>query len=171
MIRFLLLALCCAPAFADTYAGLQQREIKALTAEEMQGYLEAKGMGLAKAAELNGYPGPSHVLEHADALGLDPAQREATRAIFATMRERAMAAGVRLVAQERELDRRFASGHIDAAGLSAALAQIAATQAEIRGAHLSAHLEQKALLSARQIAAYNRLRGYDAPAAHRSHAH
>lgn len=43
---------------AEPYAGQQSRDIKALSDEEMKGYLTGAGMGFAKAAELNRYPGP-----------------------------------------------------------------------------------------------------------------
>lgn len=47
------------------------------TLSEMQavGFLAGREMSLALAAELNGYPGPMHVLEHAASLGLTPEQR------------------------------------------------------------------------------------------------
>ncbi|MGH7485986.1 MAG: hypothetical protein ACREMY_10365, partial [bacterium] len=48
---------------ATPYAGQQSREIKALSQEEAAGLLAGKGMGFAKAAELNGFAGPAHVLE------------------------------------------------------------------------------------------------------------
>jgi hypothetical protein len=38
------------------YVGQEFREIKALSPQEISDYLSGKGMGLAKAAELNGYP-------------------------------------------------------------------------------------------------------------------
>ena len=49
-------------AAPSPYAGEESRSIKALSAEEIQDYEAGKGMGFAKSAELNGYPGPSHVL-------------------------------------------------------------------------------------------------------------
>ena len=52
------------------YAGQEQRAIKALSDEEIRDLLDARGMGLAKAAELNSYPGPLHVLQLANELGL-----------------------------------------------------------------------------------------------------
>jgi len=39
-----------------TDAEQETREIKALSTEEVDGYLKGEGMGLAKAAELNGFP-------------------------------------------------------------------------------------------------------------------
>jgi len=50
------------------YVGQEQREIKSLSPDEVKDYLAGKGMGLAKAAELNHYPGPAHVLELASQL-------------------------------------------------------------------------------------------------------
>ena len=48
-----------------------------LTEEEIASYREARGMGLARPADINGYPGPLHVLEQAEALGLSDDQRAA----------------------------------------------------------------------------------------------
>ena len=61
-------SMSAAASSAATYAGQQNRQIKALSAQEQQDWLEGKGMSLAKAAELNRFPGPMHALEHADAL-------------------------------------------------------------------------------------------------------
>ena len=58
-------------AFAQSpYAGMQARSIKALSEQQIADLKAGRGMGLALAAELNGYPGPAHVLEVADQLGL-----------------------------------------------------------------------------------------------------
>lgn len=64
MFRTLLacmLALLTVSTTADSqspYVGQESREIKALSPQEISDYLSGKGMRLAKAAELNGYPGP-----------------------------------------------------------------------------------------------------------------
>ena len=39
------------------YTGQEKREIRALSKEEVHGYLSGDGMGFAKPAELNHYPG------------------------------------------------------------------------------------------------------------------
>jgi len=44
---------------ASPYAGSENREIKALSTDEIASYLQGKGMGFAKAAELNHHPGPA----------------------------------------------------------------------------------------------------------------
>ena len=46
------------------YAGQQARSIKALDDAEIDTLLNGRGMGLARAAELNHYPGPKHVSSH-----------------------------------------------------------------------------------------------------------
>lgn len=48
-------------------------------------------MGLAKAAELNGYPGPLHVLELAVDLSLTAEQKAATETLFKSMQVRVQA--------------------------------------------------------------------------------
>ena len=178
-IVVLILEALSKPALAQTsstpYAGERTREIKALSPEEIARYLEGHGMGFALAAELNRHPGPKHVLELAKELGLDARQARKTQAIYDAMHARAVALGRDLVAKERELDRLFASGSVDAAGrartasLAAAVREIARLQGEIRLAHLAAHVETRAVLTPAQIAKYDELRGYgksDAPVEH-----
>jgi hypothetical protein len=59
---------------ANPYAGQQTRSIKALSPEDIDELRKCAGMGLAKAAELNGYPGPLHVLALTKELRLTPDQ-------------------------------------------------------------------------------------------------
>jgi hypothetical protein len=51
---------------------MEQRAVKGLSAQQIADLRAGKGMGLALSAELNGYPEPMHVLEHAEALKLTP---------------------------------------------------------------------------------------------------
>ena len=53
-------------------------------------------MGLALAAELNGYPGPMHAIELADRLELSPEQRARLRALFDAMKAETIPIGARL---------------------------------------------------------------------------
>jgi len=150
-----------APPAGAPYANQQEREIKSLSAEEVQGYLAGKGMGLAKPAELNGYPGPAHVLEMAEQIGLTAQQRSRTQALFDAMQAKAAASGRQWIEEERALDRLFASRTATPANLALSLERIAALQAKVRAAHLEAHLAQADILTAAQVEAYVRLRGYD----------
>lgn len=154
------------PQAAPTpYAGQQARNIKALSAQEAQDLIDGKGMGLAKAAELNSYPGPMHVLELAQPLKLSDAQRDGSTRLMATHKDEVRALGRQLVDAERELDQAFATRRIDAASLTSHLQRIGALQAAIRDAHLQTHLKQAALLTPAQVAQYNQLRGYGDDAA------
>ena len=94
------------------YTGLEQRAVKALSEQQIADLRAGRGMGLALPAELNGYPGPSHVLENADALGLSAEQRERTKGLFDAMKAEAVPVGERLIEQETKLDRLFADREI-----------------------------------------------------------
>lgn len=166
----LALALATGPALAETpaYAGQQARAVKSLSAQEVGDLLAGRGMGLAKAAELNHYPGPMHALELRDALALTSDQTRTVEAIFARMRDAARPLGARIVEHEATLDRRFAVGRITPDELRAGSA---AMQGELRAVHLAAHLETRAALTPEQVARYDVLRGYGEPSPAGGHAH
>ena len=53
-------------AIHSPYTGQEARGIKALSQDDIEGLLSGAGTpfgGMAKPAELNGYPGPRHVLD------------------------------------------------------------------------------------------------------------
>jgi Spy/CpxP family protein refolding chaperone len=152
------------------YAGLEQRPVKALSEQEAADLLAGRGMGFALSAELNGLPGPRHVLDLADALRLDAAQRAAIGRLFEEMRDSAVALGRRVVEREAALDRLFAAPRPDEAAIKAAVAEIAALRGDLRFLHLGYHLTTRDLLTPEQIAQYRQARGYGpaqpAPAGH-----
>jgi Spy/CpxP family protein refolding chaperone len=122
-------------------------------------------MGFAKAAELNGYPGPKHVLDLALQLNLTETQRQQVQSIFDRMSAAAKPLGAELVERERLLDQLFQSGEITPERLATETEVIAELQGRLRWVHLTAHLETRALLNPDQIALYEQLRGYGDPAA------
>ena len=142
------------------YTELESRQIKALSGQEVMGYLAGHGMGYALAAELNGYPGPKHVLELSDELGLSPSQHRRVSEIFDSMQSAAAALGEKIVATERALDAAFAGDTISRASLEETVVDIAGLEGRLRAAHLAAHLETRALLDPRQVHRYGTLRGY-----------
>ena len=148
------------------YRGQEGREIKTLSLEEIRALQAGEGMGLAKAAELNGYPGPKHVLELAEALELSEEQRARTREAFERMKENAVALGSAIVEKESALDRMFRERVIDPEKLEAAVGEIANLQGRLRLAHLEAHLELESVLTQDQISQYVALRGYHDPSQH-----
>jgi len=144
----------------SAYAGRPSSSIKALTPDEVAGYLDGAGMGFALAAELNGYPGPRHVLDLADSLGIDGERRAAIQTIFDGMNAEARALGAAIVAAEAGLDSAFAEARITDEALGNQVAQIAVLQGQLRTVHLAAHLAVAGLLTADERHAYRRLRGY-----------
>lgn len=151
-------------AHGSPYAGATEaREIKALSPDEVQGFLAGEGLGFALAAELNGLPGPRHVLDLAHDLSLTPEQRVAVEDVYAGMSEQAQELGTRLVGEERHLDHMFADGHAVPSSVTARTAEIGRIRGELRAVHLVAHLETAEILTAEQVEAYGRLRGYEGP--------
>jgi Spy/CpxP family protein refolding chaperone len=145
---------------ASPYAGEETREIKALSAEEQRAWREGQGMGLARAAELNGHPGPMHVLEHAAALALTEPQQQQTRSLMERHKAEVRALGAELVEAERQLDDLFRSRRATAKGIEDLTHRIGQLQARIRASHLVTHLEQTGILRPEQVAQYQRVRGY-----------
>jgi hypothetical protein len=156
---------------ASPYVGQEARNIKALSSDDVEALRTGQGMGFAKAAELNGYPGPAHVLALADQLHLTPGQLARTRAIEASMRSKAKTIGAELIDAEAQLDTLFASKRVDDRSLQASLRHIGELQSSLRQAHLEAHLAQTALLDADQTARYMELRGYEHPSTEDAHQH
>jgi Spy/CpxP family protein refolding chaperone len=167
-----LLLTSAAAANAQTpYAGMQTRPIKALSEQQVADLSAGRGMGLALAAELNGYPGPVHVLELADKLDLSPDQRASIQRLFDSMKAKAVPLGSRLIEQEADLDKQFAGHTVTPDSLRASTAAVAATQGALRETHLKYHLSTVAVLSPGQIQRYAELRGYGSEAGLTEHHH
>ncbi len=130
-------------------------------------------MGLALPAELNGYPGPHHVLDLADRLGLTVEQRTEAQRLFGEMQVQAILLGEQVIASEAALDRLFAEGITSNASVEAAAIEAGRLQAALRAHHLGYHLAMRDLLEPDQVQMYQRLRGYAAsdpsPGHHRRH--
>ena len=142
------------------YAGGESRAVKSLSADDVAELRRGGGWGLAKAAELNGMPGPFHLLELKDEIPLTREQVTAITAIYERMREAAVAEGEHFIAAEWALEDAFRAGAVTEKALRALLTDIARSRARLRFIHLSAHLETPALLTHEQIARYDALRGY-----------
>jgi Spy/CpxP family protein refolding chaperone len=147
-------------AETSPYARWQERTIKALSPQQIEDYLAGRGMAMALPAELNGYPGPRHVLDLAGELALTPEQLVQTEVLFEDMRRQASELGARIVAHEAELNELFAFGTADGARVREAAAALGLLNGQLRAHHLSYHLAMRNLLEPSQIEQYQRLRGY-----------
>ena len=134
--------------------------IKAFSDEEIQGLRNGEGMGMAKTAEFNHYPGPRHVLDMADQLQLSKTQRLQAQKIFDRMHGEAVRLGKLIIEKEQELDNLFAKKESDEKKIKTLVQEIARLQGELRFIHLQAHFRMKPVLSPEQISQYDLLRGY-----------
>jgi len=135
--------------------------IRSLTPEQVGQIERGEGAGFALPAELNGVPGPRHVLDLAAELDLTPAQVAEVEAVFAAMRAESITAGGRYLDAVLALEEGFRDGTLTADDLPARVAEVKRLEGELATTHLAAHFETAALLTPEQIAAYGRLRGYE----------
>jgi hypothetical protein len=142
------------------YVGLETREIKSLSDADLEELRRGGGWGLALPAELNGVPGPAHLLELRDDLELSEEQVAAIEDVFSEMQAEARDAGERFIAAEQAIEEAFRAGNLELDRLRALIVAAAEVRAELRFIHLSRHLAMPPLLKAGQIARYNELRGY-----------
>lgn len=152
------------PALTDTnhqpYKGLESRDIASLSPNDIEQLQNGAGWGLALPAELNGYPGPAHVLELQAYLGLTPSQITDMQAIYDVMKIEAVVEGNALIQAESDLDQGFKSGDLSPSTLRTLIAAAEAARATLRYIHLSRHLLSFDVISAEQSAKYSQLRGY-----------
>ena len=159
--------------FAATFLAVcaAQATAQHLSPDQVKQYLAGAGMGYAKAAELNHFPGPMHVLELADKLGLSEQQRAATERLMQAHKAEARAIGEQLVESERELEALFRSGRVDEAALARAVRTAAALEGEYRLSHLETHRRMRAVLTSEQVKRYDELRGYAGEKGHQQRKH
>lgn len=142
------------------YAHGQSAEIPSLTAEEVRELREGDGMGLARAAELNRFPGPRHLLDLKKELDLAGDRVRRVETIYAKMKARAVAKGEEILRAERHLADLFASGRPSATEVTRMTGHLAVMRGELRAIHLLAHIEATRELTPGQVESYQRLRGY-----------
>src|SRR5690606_20511315 len=156
LLLAVVLAAGCASAPSPGTPGTGSRT---LSPQEVNGLLAGHGMSMAAAAEINGYPGPQHVLELKEELGLTPDQRFATSRLVGLVLGQARALGQRVVDAEKRLDEDLARGDLRADQVRARLETIATLRSQLRFTHINAHIEQKKILTPEQIRRYYELRG------------
>ncbi len=142
------------------YAGQQDRSNKALSAKDIDDYKNGKGMGFAKSAELNHYPGPLLLRQMAAVIQLTSGQLAGIRAIEQAMKAAATALGRKVLEHEHALDALFAEGSATPLTVRRLSWEIGCLRGELRSVHLEAHVLVRPLLTQHQVVTYDRLRGY-----------
>lgn len=149
-----------APTYRSDYMGQEKRLIKSLSKYDIQQLRAGKGWGLAKAAELNGMPGPAHILQMKNKIGLTKSQEQKVKALFNDMQANAIPLGNKLIALEKKLNKSFANKNITPQSLNKQLNSIANVRKKLRFVHLATHLKTTNILTPHQTNEYNWLRGY-----------
>lgn len=152
--------LLVAQSLQISHADQQVGEVRTLSKNEIQGLLNGDGMGTARAAELNHYPGPRHVLDFAPQLQLSEVQRNKAQEIYGRMHKEAVRLGRAILLKEEELDHLFKKNEVDSHKFRTLVTEIARLRGELRLVHLFAHMEMKPVLSKGQIQKYDELQGY-----------
>jgi hypothetical protein len=146
------------------YVGQELRDIKSLSDDDIQSLQNGTGEafgGMAKLAELNGYPGPRHVLDMASELQLTDRQIMEIERIYQNMSNNAKSIGADIIDIEQDMDGAFANKTITEENLKLMLDKSADLYGQLRFVHLSAHLDTIQMLTIEQGQMYNTMRGYD----------
>jgi Spy/CpxP family protein refolding chaperone len=148
-LRLIILPLCTFCIFHFTVAQVPA---------DKDALLNGEGAGQAKYAEMNGFPGPKHVLELADTLNLTKEQKESMQKLFDEMAEKAKSLGKKIVELEEQLNDDFEKGTATEASVKRTSVAIGELRGELRAVHLNAHLKAKKILLPQQIELYKSLR-------------
>jgi hypothetical protein len=146
------------------YSGQEQnRTIKSLSSEDILSLQTGTGNafgGIALLAELNGYPGPRHILDLANELGLNTEQKQNITTIYNSMKNQAIILGNEIISIEKIANDAFANRSITDTQLKQLISESAQKYGELRYVHLSTHLSMQNILTPEQVSLYNQLRGY-----------
>ena len=142
------------------YESLLYTEIRGISEDDIEGYRAGAGLGFALPAELNGYPGPRHILDFSDELKLNSDQLEEIQGLYDEMLPQAIDLGEQILQAEAELELAFREETITPEYLETQLDFIEGLRSGLRYVHLSTHLSTITILTTHQIQQNNVLRGY-----------
>jgi hypothetical protein len=146
------------------YTAEQNRTIKSLSDTDILSLQSGTGEvygGLAKSAELNGYPGPRHVLDLASELNMTEEQQIGIEVIYNNMRNQAVPVGLQIIEIEKQVENSFANNTIREQSLQMLLDLSSHLYGQLRYIHLSSHLKVMDALTPQQVNTYNEIRGYE----------
>ena len=148
------------PQSTSPYTGLLDNPIRGLSVEEISDLETGAGAGFARAAELNGYPGPRHILDLQDQLELSEDQLTQVKTLYEEMNGEARYLGAEVLQMESGLELAFRDQTIGEDSLALQVTALAEKYGELRALHLRTHLVAVDLLTPHQLVLYNQLRGY-----------
>jgi Spy/CpxP family protein refolding chaperone len=134
--------------------------IPSLTYEEYMNYKMGKDPGMAKAADMNNYPGPMHVLNWEKELKLSVNQKSQIQSIYDIMKKKTAEMGDLIFKEEKKLNDLFASGKANEGSIIYYSNKIGLLQGELRNTYLQAHLKTQQMLTIDQVKKYRKLRNY-----------
>ncbi|MGH9912284.1 MAG: hypothetical protein ACRD4W_07565 [Nitrososphaeraceae archaeon] len=146
------------------YTAEQNRTIKSLSGTDVLSLQSGTGEvygGLAISAELNGYPGPRHVLDLASELNVTEEQQIGIEVIYNNMRNQAVLVGLQIIEIEKQVENSFANNTIKEQSLQMLLDLSSHLYGQLRYIHLSSHLKVMDALTPQQVNTYNEIRGYE----------
>lgn len=114
--------------------------LSGISEDEKTALLAGSGLGAGMIAMMNGYPGPKHVLEMGEELGLTAEQKEELGTLFAKRKASFVEMGRELVKKDEELTAMFAAGSVDTGEVEKLSREIGQLQGELRAGHLNAHV-------------------------------
>lgn len=152
-------------ALHSPYAGQEKRSIKALPQADVEALLAGAGTpfgGMAKPAELSGYPGPRHVLDAVEAEEFEVTAKQKARIeeLYEEMKTQAITLGEKIISIEQRIDDEFADKTVTIGRLRENVASSADMYGQLRFVHLKYHLKMVDVLTPEQVERYNTLRGY-----------
>jgi hypothetical protein len=145
------------------YAGQENRIIKSLSPADIESLQTGTGDafgGMAKLADLNGYPGPRHVLDLANELELSNGQKANITTIFDNMKKKAVDLGEEIVNVEKIANEEFINKTITDSQMKQLIFKSSEIYGQLRYVHLSTHLKMLGILTPEQVNLYSNLRGY-----------
>ena len=145
------------------YTGQENRIIKSLSPEDIESLQTGTGDafgGMAKLAELNGYPGPRHVLDLANELELNNKQKANISTIYDNMKKKAVDLGQEILNIEKIANEGFMNKTITDYQMKQLIFKSSQIYGQLRYTHLITHLKILDILTPEQVNLYNNLRGY-----------
>jgi len=146
------------PAMDEADQAMMDAAMVTMSHDEIVGLLQGQGMGMAKAAEKNAFPGPKHVLELADELSLTDEQKNQVTAVFTSAQVDFRTLGKAVVETEAALNRAFMAQGVSTAQIASLTRAAAEARGQLRARHLAAHVATRPLMSDDQVQKYVELR-------------